>query len=190
MNINNTVYTFLNRIICNFWYYIQIGINLTNTHISSLLTLHAESQAIGTSRLQNKVGMGTRSLWEVTHFRWFIFFWILKRMQCLYLYLYLLQGSEKTSRRLKIKTLSSAKRRDTLAQPNSVTSHNRILNKLLICAAHRHSCTQPPVFKWHGALWVQMWVVNPDLSICIFSLFRLSETPVRCSTECRVVLLC
>jgi hypothetical protein len=134
--------------------------------------------------------MGTRSLWEVTHFRWFGVFWIFKNVRCLYLYLYLLQGSEKISRRLKIKTLSFAKRRDTLAQPNSVTSHDRILNKLGICAAHRHSCTQPHVFKWHGALWVQLWVVNPDLSICIFSLIRLSETPVSCSSECTVVFFC
>jgi len=193
MNIKNTVYAFLNRIICNFCHYIPIGIHLINTNFSSLRTLLAESQATGISRLQNKVGKGTRSLWKVTHFRWFSVFWIFERIQCLNLYLYLLQGSEKTSRRLKIKTLRFAKRRHSQTASHPI---NWILSKLGICAVRRHSCTgtgtgtQPPLFKWHGALWVQLWVANPDLSICIFSLIRLSETPVRCSSECTVVFLC
>ena len=67
MNIKNTVYTFPNRIIASFWYYIPIVIHVINTHFSSLRTLHSESQATGTPTLQNKVGMGTRSVWEVTH---------------------------------------------------------------------------------------------------------------------------
>jgi hypothetical protein len=139
------------------------------------------NQAIRTSRLQNKVGMGTRSLWEVTRFRWFSVFWRFKRIQCFYLYLYLLQGSDQTFRRLNIKTPRFSKRRDTLTQPNSVTFHNRILNKLGISAAHRHSCTQPPVFKWHGALSVQLWVVNQPGFI---DLHLLTHPPFR--NTCKV----